>query len=162
MITVNGLSYSYKDKDYEFKVYLVTPRLIVLYGDRDNEQMFASPLDFEFDKLPTVFRTLEKIKTSARLHTDGLTDRSKYMSAVESLYAQRAISDNDRKILKSLVKTDTLLPEMTRRQLVMKGYGRFTEKLIFTQTDPKLLKTCEMFKRFVDCIPKDVKYEQSP
>jgi hypothetical protein len=153
---LGGSLYHYTDGLLDFKITLISNKVIQLYGDI-GYQYFSNPRDIGIEGLPMVFKDDSAVYKSAQIYTEGVTNKAEFMKEVDRLLLQKEITEYDKERLKAFNKTHSFCPETVTRQLMMMGYSPIAEKLRFYEHDPRLIVTCEAFIKFLKHIPNYIR-----
>jgi len=153
---LGGSLYHYTDELLDFKVTLMSNKVVQLYGDI-GYQYFSNPRNIGIEGLPMVFKDDESVYTNAQIYIEGVTNKVEFMKEVDRLLLQKEITEYDKGKLKAFNKTHNFCPETVTRQLMMMGYSHIAERLRFYEHDPRLVDTCEAFIKFLKHIPNYIR-----
>ena len=142
--------YEFEDEGERYKVSFLSNKLIFLYREGEIVQGFERPAHVDASNVASYFRDENVMKKSAVFGVGGITDKDRFMSEVDRLIKENKLKEEERYTLGNYISATDFPPETVKKQLIIKGYGRIGYEMEFETPSPSLVRSCKIFKVFLD------------
>lgn len=142
--------YAFEDDGERYKVSFLSNKLIFLYREGEIVQGFERLAHIDASNVASYFRDAKVMERSAIFGVGGITDKNRFVSEVDRLIKEGKLNEESREPLQNYIAATDFPPETIKKQLIIKGYGRIGDEMEFETPSPSLVRSCKIFKVFLD------------
>jgi hypothetical protein len=144
----------FTSEDPEMSVSFNLPGYITFFAP-PLHQLFRNPQNTAYRQLKHKYPTAQSMYGDAECYADGIINKERFLKTINNpaFLKRYNLGEGDKQSLIEFITNINCSYKSAREQLFIKGYGHIADFIDFSDPTLELIRSCELFLKFIDALP---------